>query len=193
MIDSKILNSLTSKENDISYALLITGYEQAETCNSESIKIKMHQIDKKISAIEAGTNPVEKTLTIQSALDFDEELGLFTTKLIGNSNIKGRVNAIAEGNTYNSHSMEMVNAELDDSIEIEFIEPFTHIPSINMTMDTKTRNLFYNYNYDFESHKDENNKYAGVTINFTKLRRKTNYPEINILIIGDKNANSGGN
>lgn len=193
MIDSKILNSLTSKENDISYALLITGYEQAETCNSESIKIKMHQIDKKISAIESGTNPVEKTLTIQSALDFDEELGLFTTKLIGNSNIKGRVNAIAEGNTYNSHSMEMVNAELNDSIEIKFIEPFTHIPSINMTMDTKTRNLFYNYNYDFESHKDENNKYAGVTINFTKLRRKTNYPEINILIIGDKNANSGGN
>lgn len=190
MIDSKILKSLTSKENDIAFTLLIVGYEQKTECNSESIEIEMHQVNKRISEIENGLTPIEKTLKIQSALDFDNENNLFTTKLIGSSNIKGPVESVEEGNTYNSHKMEMVVANLAEEIDISFVNSFTHIPNINITMDTKTQQLFNDYSYDFEI---ENDLYTGVTINFTKLRKKTVYPEINILIIGDAIANSDGN
>ncbi len=192
MIDSKILKSLTSKENDIAFTLLIVGYEQKTECNSESIEIKMHQVNKRISEIEDGLTPIEKTLKIQSALDFDDENNLFTTKLIGSSNIKGPVESIEEGNTYNSHKMEMVVANLAEEIDISFVNSFTHIPNINITMDTKTQQLFNDYSYDFESH-IEDDLYTGVTINFAKLRKKTVYPEINILIIGDTIVNSNGN
>lgn len=192
MIDSKILKSLTSRENDIAFTLLIVGYEQKTECNSESIEIKMHQVNRRISEIENGLTPIEKTLKIQSALDFDDENNLFITKLIGSSNIKGAIDSIEEANTYNSHEMEMVIANLADEIEISFINPFESIPSINITMDAKTQQLFNDYSCDFESH-IENDLYTGVTIKFTKLRKKTVYPEINILIIGDAIANSNGN
>lgn len=189
MIDSKILKSLTSRETDIGYTLLITGYEQKQTCNSESIEIKMHQINKKISEIESDTTPVEKTLVVQSALDINDDNGLMITKLIGNSNIKGQVQAIQASKSYNSHYMEMVNTTLDKSIEIQFGQSFYNIPAINITMDEKTRALFSDYTLNFEK-KEDDDTYYKVTITFLKLKRRQNYPEINILIIGDKFADT---
>lgn len=190
MISENILRSLTSKEGDPAYTLLVTGYETGEDCNSEFIKIKMHQINKGINFVETGLTPISKELIIRGALDVDKENELFITKLIGTSHIKTSKEMITEMESINSHYIECVVTNLADTIEIKFNQNYNHIPNINITIDKKNKNLFSDYDCDFDSHIIDN-KYTGVTITFNKLRKKSTYPEINILIIGDKIVNTG--
>lgn len=190
MIDDRILKELTSRDGDIGYSLLITKFTQDDECNSENITITMHQVDKSPSEIEQNSNAVVKELNIASVLDYDKTTNLFCTKLIGKTNHRNRAIIMDESETYNSHYIEMVVTALQPTIEIEFTKPFTNLPSINITMDSQTKRLFKEYSYDFQQ---ENDVYTGVTITFTKVRHRTVYPDINILIIGDKIDNTGGN
>lgn len=187
MISENILRSLSSKSGDPAYTLIITGYETGEDCNSEYIKIKMHQINKGLDVVEAGLSPISKELIIKGVLDIDDE-NIFITKLIGTSNIKSNKEVLSEMESINSHYIECVVTNIAKEIEIKFNRNYNSIPNINITMDNMTSgNLFSDYECDFDSHK-KNNKYTGVTIKFNKLRKKSSYPEINILIIGDKIA-----
>jgi hypothetical protein len=193
MINEKILKSLTSRSGDPAYTIIITGFESGEDCNSEYLKIKLHQINKGINVVEQGLTPVEKDLIVKGALDIEDTEGLFVTKLVGTTNIKSSHQSLPTTESINSHYIEGIVTTLAEDIEIQFNRNYNSIPSINITMDnTVSRTLFKDYEFDFESHKT-NNRYTGVTIHFNKLRKKAQYPEINILIIGDKIVNSGNN
>lgn len=188
MISENILKSLSSRSGDPAYTLVVTGYETGDDCNSEFIKIKMHQLNKGIDVIENGFSPISKELIIKGVLDFDEEEGTFIAKLAGTSNIKSNKEILPDIENINSHYIECVVTNIDKTLEIEFNRPYESIPSINITMDSSTnKNLFSNYECDFSKYRS-NNQYHGVTITFNKLRKKSVYPEINILIIGDKIA-----
>ena len=189
MITANILKSLTSRNESPGYTLLITGYETGNDCNSEYIKIKMHQINQGINIIENGFDPINKELIIKSALDFDEKDKLFKSKLIGSSNIKTGKTMLDEGESINSHYIEGIVTTLSDEVEVEFNKTYENIPNIYITMDKKTKALFKNYEFDFGE--EIENGYTGVKIIFNELRNREQYPDINILIIGDEIVDTG--
>lgn len=187
MIDSRILNNLKSRNENPAYCVLITGYETQDDCSQEKLIIHLHQINKSLSQIEnlSGINILEKDLIIQSDMDYDDINKSFKNTLKGFSNYNGGLPKPSTNITnYPSHYVEMIETELKSEIHIEFNRPYTNVPAIIPTIDVKYKS--YYTSYDVELLQNNGNKYIGVIIRFKKLKRKNNYPLINITIIGDK-------
>lgn len=185
MIDSRILTTLKSRNENPAYCVLITGYQTTEDCNQEKLIIKLHQINKSLNQIEnlSGVNILEKELIIQSDMDYDDINQAFKSTLTGFTNFKGNLskpNAVI--NDYANHHIEVIETELKSEIEIHFNRPYTTMPSIIPTIDVKYQSYYKTYDIEFI---EEDSKYTGVKIFFNKLKRKNNYPLINIAIIGD--------
>ena len=170
MIDSRILNTLKSRNENPAYSILITGYQTMEDCNQEKLVIKLHQINKSLNQIEnlSGVNILEKELVIQSDMDYDEENQAFKSTLIGFTNYQGGVPKPNNNiNNYANHYVEIIETELKSEIEIMFNRGYTSIPSIIPTIDLKYKSYYQSYDIEFI---EENSKYVGVKILFNKLQ-----------------------
>lgn len=88
-------------------------------------------------------------------------------------------------NDLTSQKAESIVTELQKEIEISFNNEYKKIPSVILTID-KDNKLYSGYSLDFEQ--DENLNYIGVKISFENLKRKKEYGDINITIIGEPNA-----
>lgn len=111
MIDPKILNVLESELDDPSYSVIIQKFQQPKFCNREELQMIVNQInpnlfdiiEKKDTIIQtlkqlltsnnipipdqndlSINNIVQKTLTIDSTLNYDQVTDMFTSGLIGN-------------------------------------------------------------------------------------------------------------
>ena len=111
MISPNILNILKSTYEDPSYSVLITGYEQQENCDKDKTTLIVEQVNPNLYQIIENkekiieklkrtleennitipndfnelfvNNIVKRCFTIESALDFDINTSMFTSKLIG--------------------------------------------------------------------------------------------------------------
>lgn len=185
MIDSRILATLKSRNENPAYSVLITGYDTQEDCSQEKLIIHLHQINKSLSQIESlsGANILSKDLIIQSDMDYDEINNAFKNVLIGYTNYNGGLQPTPSSpNNIMSNYIEMVDIELQNPIEIDFNRAYNNLPAIIPTIDKKYKSYYKSYDLEF---KMENNKYTGVIITFNKFKRKGSYPMINFTIIGD--------
>lgn len=186
MIDSRILATLKSRNENPGYSVLITGYDNIEDCNQEKLVIHLHQINKSLDDLEnlPGVTILDKDFIIESGMDYDTINNAIKSTMIGYSNYNG---AIRKPNTSEnnllSNYIEMVDTQLKDTITINFNRGYTKMPSIIPTIDNKYKNYYKNYSFEFIT--DDNDLYTGVTIIFNKLKRKKIYPNINFTIIGD--------
>lgn len=187
MIDPRILNTLKSRNQNPAYSILITGYETKDDCSQEKLIIHLHQINKSINEIENlnGINILEKDLIIQSDMDYDEVHKSFKNTLKGFSNYYGKLpkpnpNIV----NYPSHHVEMIETELKSEVYIKFNHEYSSVPAVIPTIDVKYKSYYTSYDVDFV--KNKLGKYIAVRILFKKLKRKNNYPLINITVIGDK-------
>ena len=204
MIDSRILQALKSRNENPAYSILITGYETKNDCNQEKLIIQLHQINKSLREIEnmsQDVNVLKKELVIQSDMDYDTKNNAISSSLIGFTNYKGRVkvpsNTASSGiiedgvligpedtGDFFSHHVEMIETPLEKEITIEFTRVYKQMPSIIPTIEKKYQTYYKSYSIEFT--KNDANRYTGVTITFNSLKRKNIYPNINIVIIGDK-------
>ena len=185
MIDSRILTTLKSRNENPGYSILITGYDNSEDCNQEKLVIHLHQINKSLNELEnlEGAVILSKDLTIESNMDYDSINNAIKTTLIGYSNYNGAIPKpnLSEGDLLNYY-IEMVDTELKDIIKIEFNRNYSKMPQIIPTIDKKYKSYYKSYDTEFIV---KNNLYTGVIITFNKLKRKKIYPNINFTIIGD--------
>lgn len=129
-------------------------------------------------------NIIEKTLTIQSALKYGTENAMFTSALTGTIS-KEEVYEESEEisqDDISSSKIECARFDLQHQIDIDFINTFAHIPSVNITVDSSQK-MFASYETKFKTNSDGD--YSGVTITFNKLKRIRNPIEVSALIIGD--------
>lgn len=183
MINENLLKSLEPNDDPV-YFLAIKKIEPFTECNQDTLKITLHQINKNLNTIEASDpNITEKTLTISSNLDIDNE-GLYKTKLVGyESYSKKLIENNEELNGLSSHKIELLQTTLSKKIDIEFNEAYDSEPAIVVTINKKYETLYRSYSTDFI--KNDGGKYIGVTIIFNSLKTKQTYPDIKITIIGD--------
>lgn len=188
MINSKTLSTLKSRNENPAYTILITGYDTKEDCSQEQLIIHLHQINKSLAQIEnlSNINILSKDLIIQSDMDYDEVNQAFKNTLTGYSNFNG---ALPKPNSdiinYGSHYIETIETELKSEIQINFNHQYNATPGVIPTIDAKYKSYYKSYDIEFIKNQAET-KYIGVIIKFNKLKRKNNYPLINITIIGDK-------
>ena len=122
MIDSRILTTLKSRNENPGYSILITGYDNSEDCNQEKLVIHLHQINKSLNELEnlEGAVILSKDLTIESNMDYDSINNAIKTTLIGYSNYNGAIPKpnLSEGDLLNYY-IEMVDTELKDIIAVQ--------------------------------------------------------------------------
>lgn len=185
MIDSRILTTLKSRNENPGYSILITGYDNSEDCNQEKLVIHLHQINKSLNELEnlEGVTILSKDLTIESNMDYDTINNAIKTTLIGYSNYNGALPKpnLSEENLLNYY-IEMVDTELQETIKINFNRSYGKMPQIIPTIEKKYKSYYKSYDVEFIT---ANNLYTGVVITFNKLKRKKVYPNINFTIIGD--------
>ena len=80
-----------------------------------------------------------------------------------------------------SHLMESITTNFEKEMEISFNNRYKKLPAIIITADDNNKS-FSGYSLYFSQ--DENNNYIGVKILFENVRRRKNYEDINITIIG---------
>lgn len=190
MIDSRILNTLKSRNENPAYSILITGYDVKNDCNQEKLVIHLHQINKSLNEIENMTNAniIKKDFIINSDIDYDSTNNALKSTLIGYINNYGSIKPPSnEINNYANHYIEMIETELKSEIEINFNHEYQYMPSIIPTIPSKYKSYYKDYDIEFiiKTTEEEEELYTGVKIIFNRLKRKNNYPLINIAIIGD--------
>ena len=77
--------------------------------------------------------------------------------------------------------MESITTNFEKEMEISFNNRYKKLPAIIITADDNNKS-FSGYSLYFSQ--DENNNYIGVKIIFENVRRRKNYEDINITIIG---------
>lgn len=81
-----------------------------------------------------------------------------------------------------SQKIESIVTELQKEIELSFNNKYKKIPAIILTID-KDNQVYSNHSLKFTQ--DDNLNYTGVKILFENIKRKKNYGDINITIIGE--------
>ena len=181
MISENILEMFKSHQSDPSFGILITDIEQKEECNQESIIFTVYQVNKSIEEIATG-NVYEKKLHIISELNLDND-NLYKTKLIGYLSGEKLVQTIESPNEILSHDIEVLDTKLQKEIEIEFNKNYKETPKIIVNTDTNTKKLYKDYSTDFIKNVDD---LFCFKIKFKNLKTRKSYPNIGIIIIGDK-------
>lgn len=209
-----ILKSLDDFNADPSYSVIIKNFHQPTSCNKEQLQVTVQQINPSLFKIISNqknyintleellttnnitipntsyelsiNNIVEKTLNIESVLNFDSTTAMFKSGLTGNiinetnKEIPELDNIVKD---ISNRHIENVTFPLQASVEIDFLYQYQSLPSVILTIDQANK-LYSSYTLDFKT--DTNNNYTGVTINFVNLKRKKNYGDINVLVIGDE-------
>lgn len=81
-----------------------------------------------------------------------------------------------------SQKVESIVTKLQKEIELSFNNKYKKIPAVILTID-KDNQVYSNYSLKFIQDDDLN--YTGVKILFEKIKRKKDYGDINITIIGE--------
>ena len=81
-----------------------------------------------------------------------------------------------------NYFIESINFELCPEIYIDFLNKYTDLPGIILTIDEKNKKYT---SYDTVFKKNDLDQYIGVTITFNNLKRLREPIEVNAIIIGD--------
>jgi len=217
MIDPNILKSLesTAIDDDPSYSVIIKKISQpTKYCSKDQLQLIVHQINPNLLQIIQSQNNdikklkneltqnnipiprltnlsinniVQKTLTIDSVLDFDSSNSMFISGIIGGITEESNqdISTTDEPNIkpLTSQHIESVTFTLASKIDIDFLFAYATIPGIIITANESSK-LYSSYSLNFKQNDD--NEYIGVTISFKNLKRKREYDNINVIIIGDE-------
>ena len=192
MINTNIINSLNPHDKinnqDISfpYFIIIESAKEKTECNQDYLELNLIQVNDSITNILNNNDSIfRKKLSITGVLELDEN-DLYYSKLIG---FESENSSPQENNTYTniSHHIEIIETQLNKTINIEFSEKYLTMPSIIVNIEKQYESLYRSYSIEYKKNNKE--EYIGVNISFNNLKTKNLYPEIKITIIGDENPN----
>ena len=216
MINSNILNILKSNLSDPSYSVIIKNFQQPTFCNKDQILLTVEQINPNLFKIIENQNTyiqllenkltenniskpsfnriginniVEKTLTIDSVLNFDKTSNMFTSGITGSLGHEiVQSTSTTQENTHQDITTQYIESFLcviESSINLDFDYNYKTLPSVIITIDQDDK-IYSSYNLKFTT--NNNNEYTGVKITFKNLKRSKKERHINITIIGDEVA-----
>lgn len=190
MISEKILNLFKTREDGISgtkeYVILITDMKNSsKSCDQESLIIETEELripKENIEKLRDTYNKKTRELEIISGINVNSD-GMYYGKLMAFINNTDEEDY--ETNELLSHDISIVKATLANEINIEFENSFEEEPIIHITIDKQYESLYRDWSTEFI--KDENKKISGVKLVFKSLKTRQAYPNIGVIIIGEKN------